>query len=141
MFTLQSGTYNGTPYTFDTIDTDTVPDYLWPGGYAAEYVTSDGDILCGTCVRKSFTDDSLSDHDMAINGEIAGPCEAHDSEHSTGLMCDGCNEWIIEPHCVECGDTFTNGVFGDDSGLVLICPTCLAKEVVAHSAVKTGKRT
>jgi hypothetical protein len=81
MYTLQSGTYNGTPYTFNTIDTDNIPDYFWPGGYAAEYVTSDGDILCGACVRNAFTDDSLSDHDMAIAGEIAGPCEAHGSLH------------------------------------------------------------
>jgi hypothetical protein len=151
MYTLQSGTYNGTPYTFNTIDTDNIPDYFWPGGYAAEYVTSDGDILCGACVRNAFTDDSLSDHDMAIAGEIAGPCEAHESEHSTGLMCDGCIEWIIAPHCVECSDPFTRSnptspypwfdtAFRDDSGSVLMCATCLAKEVVARSAVKTGKR-
>jgi hypothetical protein len=152
MFTLQSGTIHGTPYTFDLVDTDTIPDYLWPGGYAVEYVTPDGDILCGACVRNAFLDDHLSDHDMAINGEIAGPCEAHESEHSTGLMCDGCNEWIIEPHCVECTNAFTrsdqtspypwfDAAFGDDSGSILICATCLAKQVIDDQAVKTGKRT
>lgn len=145
-YTLQSCHYGSRPYTFDSVDTDTVPDYFWPGGYPAEYVTPDGGILCGTCTRLMLTDDSYADHDDAIAGRFAGPCEVHASEHSTGLMCDHCNGWIVEPHCVECGDDFTppgvtSGIFNDDSGSVVICGHCLAKQVVSGHAKKTGKRT
>lgn len=61
-------------------------------------------------------------------------------------MCDGCSEWIIAPHCVECSADFAPNLpesarpFVDDSGAVLICPHCLAKEVANHRATKTGKR-
>jgi hypothetical protein len=145
MFTLQSGHYGGSPFTFTEVNDDTIPDYFWPGGYAAEYVTPDGDVLCGACVRKAFTDEHDADHDNAIAGQLPGPCEAHNSERSTGLMCDGCNEWIVEPHCVECSTEFTPpgvtcGIFVDDSGSVLLCGHCLAQEVVSGGAVKVGKR-
>lgn len=98
MYTLQSGYVYGSPYTFTEINDDTVPSYLWPGGYAAEYIAPDGGTLCGDCMRRAFLDDSLTDHDAAMAGQFAGPCEAHDeSEERLGITCEGCNRWIVEP--------------------------------------------
>lgn len=152
-YTLQSPHYGGTPHTF-TADqlAAAVPSYIWPGGYAAEYTTPDGSALCGECVRKAFTDPADADHDNAAAGSIAGPHEAHPSQHTTGLQCEGCNEWIVTPNCAECAKELTrtdpttpypwfDEAYGDETRSLLICARCLAQLVTKGDAAKAGKRT
>lgn len=123
----------------EVIEQDLFPYYAFPGGYTIEYVTPGGDVLCAGCARKDYADDPESA--SYITGGIA-----EESQHSTGLMCDGCNEWIVAPHCVDCGDEMeeikekARTIFHDETGSYLLCSHCLAQAVTRKRAHKTGKR-
>jgi hypothetical protein len=129
----------------EVIEQDIFPFYAFPGGYTIAYYPHDehgsltGDVLCAKCAREEYRENPEAG---AAYGEIA-----EESQHSTGLMCDQCNEWIITPHCVDCaddlGDVQEKGrtVFHDEAGEYLVCSHCLACAVVKDRAHKTGKRS
>lgn len=130
--------YRDTPD--EVIDKDLFPPYAWPGGYVIAYYPPDaGIVLCAACAAAEYREDP--EEGSMIQGEIA-----EESQHSTGLMCDGCNEWIIAPHCVDCGDDLdeiaakTRTIFQDDTGEFFLCSHCLAEAVTRKRAHKTGKR-
>ncbi len=123
------------------------PFYAFPGAYPIEYVTPDTTILCARCARKAYTEEDDPDHAFARDGKIEGYI-VEESQHSTGLMCDACDYWIIEPHCIECSDDYTSLarqgrvlVFGNEEGDKCVCERCLAKEKIEGHAIKTGKGT
>jgi hypothetical protein len=124
----------------EVIINDLFPCYAWPGGYDMEFITPEGDVLCCECARNDYRDDP--DEGGKIEDSVA-----ESSMHSTGLMCDQCNEWIIAPHCVDCADELDDvqekgrTIFHDETGSYLVCSHCLACAVVKDRAHKTGKRS
>jgi hypothetical protein len=125
----------------DVIDLDLFPAYAWPGGYTIAYYPPDaGIVLCAKCAAADYRDDP--EQAGSYWSEIA-----EESEHSTGLYCDGCNEAIIAPHCVDCADDLDDvqekgrAIFHDETGSYLVCSHCLACAVVKDRAHKTGKRS
>jgi hypothetical protein len=124
----------------EVIDLDLFPAYAWPGGYTIAYYPPDtGIVLCADCARENYRDDP--EQAGSYHAEIA-----EDSEHSTGLYCDGCNEAIIAAHCVDCSDDLDEVkekgrlIFHDETGSYLVCSHCLAQAVTRKRAHKTGKQ-
>lgn len=66
--------------------------YAWPGGYPRFLVTTDGGVLCPTCVRKQFRCIAYS----AITKQHDGwaPAAADINWEDSFLICDHCNERI-----------------------------------------------
>ncbi|MDQ3540313.1 MAG: hypothetical protein M3440_06455 [Chloroflexota bacterium] len=133
------------PYMpFDTreaAEASMFPARAWPGGYDIAYV-GDGFVICSECALKAYRDDGEPDHEGLHNGEIIASVWHADTEDSGGVTCDHCNEYIVEPFCVECGDEEGDDLmFRHDNYNMFIHPKCLAERVIRGDVVKTSKRT
>jgi hypothetical protein len=127
----------------EVIDLDLFPAYAWPGGYTIAYYPMNahgdltGEVICAECARAEYRKDPEQQHHAAI---------VEDSEHSTGLYCDGCNQPIIAAHCVDCSDDLKDVkekgrlIFLDEAGEYFLCSHCLAQAVTRQRAHKTGKQ-
>lgn len=74
-----------------------VGDYAWPGGYEIVYITSDGALLCGDCVRKNIRSCFWSLRANCSDGwEISGvrmeAVSAENSSEDCRSRCENCNK-------------------------------------------------
>lgn len=118
--------------------------YAWPGGHDVVWV-GDGFLLCAVCALKAYREPDEADHEAIHNGELTASVYYIDAEDSAGVICDGCQEYIIQPHCAECGtdtddDHFIEPLFTHTQYGIVLCAHCLAGMVVRGEAYKTGKR-
>jgi hypothetical protein len=111
--------------------------YAWPGGAAIAYFAEGGAcVLCAKCAKQDFLDSET--------GEAWDGYPEDGDPSSTGVMCDGCNEWIVEPVCRECYDeleTVKSPVFWSESGESAVCAHCMAQLCGKGEASKIGKLT
>lgn len=111
--------------------------YAWPGGYPVEYYyPGAGAVICAACAKQEWLDSE--------DGEAADGYVADGDPSSTGVMCDGCNEWIVEPVCVQCDRPLTEvrrPLFVDAAQDMIVCTACMAQLVCKGEASKVGKQT
>jgi len=101
-------------------------------GYPGLFV-GDGYALCPDCGRAALSDrhSDADDLTFAIDWSV--------SDQLSGMTCDGCDQWIYEPSCGECGrdesDLPTELVY-NDSGDRCICRDCLAEALTRTRTIE-----
>jgi hypothetical protein len=68
--------------------------YAWPGGYEIVMVTSDGRLLCSSCVRKEMRNIIFSIVDKVDDGWRVVGAETLEC-YETYTQCDHCNIVLI----------------------------------------------
>jgi hypothetical protein len=105
--------------------------YAWPGGYPVAFYDHSGGILCYDCVEAELFAEVDADYDGTIT-TFESSVEDGDQQYYGGVMCDGCNEYIVPPCCPDCGDELYDGsalLHADNVDASLMHRRCAAKLV------------
>jgi hypothetical protein len=71
--------------------------YAWPGGYPMAYVTTDGGVLCPSCVTKERGRILRSTHERARDGWAIDGIDINYEDPR--LFCDHCGQRIESAYC------------------------------------------
>jgi hypothetical protein len=114
--------------------------YAWPGGYPVAFYDRSGGILCYDCAESElFSAEEMSDDDFTYDDGLTFHAEVEngDQQFYGGVMCDGCNEYIVEAQCPECSDPLFDGtaiLHADNVDASMIHRRCAAKMVCDGAA-------
>ena len=104
--------------------------YAWPGGYAMEWHTGWGEVLCGGCANDRVRDYAEHEHDkdyVLCEGELPHFCTY--SEEGPPTHCDECGRVMFEGYeeCDRCGEWFDTEDLDFGSGAGGFCEKCMAE--------------
>jgi hypothetical protein len=82
--------------------------YAWPGGCPVAFYDHSGVVLCYDCLETELFAEVDEEYDGTMT-TFESNVEDGDQQYYGGIMCDSCNQFIVEPVCPECGDELYDG--------------------------------